>query len=139
MTFKPPTVEEVRAYVTEINANLDPEDFIDYNQKRGWTVGKYGKAPMQCWKSAVRICVRYGYAKTAKSMREYRDRNQGGSNYRQKARKDYGDWLRGKKTRALEDLYQDWKKAHPRTRAAQMFQHLGWLIREIQKERKNED
>ena len=49
--FVPPTVEEVRAYCTERNNNVDPERFVDYYASKGWLVGK---AKMKDWKAAVR-------------------------------------------------------------------------------------
>ena len=49
--FTPPTVEEVQAYCTERNNNVDPERFVDYYASKGWLVGK---AKMKDWKAAVR-------------------------------------------------------------------------------------
>jgi hypothetical protein len=39
-TFKPPTVEEVRAYCTERGNNIDPENFVDFYSAKGWMLGK---------------------------------------------------------------------------------------------------
>jgi len=49
--FKPPTVEEVRAYCKERQNNVDPEKFVDYYTSNGWSVGKN---KMKDWKAAVR-------------------------------------------------------------------------------------
>jgi hypothetical protein len=50
--FKPPTVDEVRAYCDERGNSLDAEQFVDHYTSNGWKVG--GKAPMKCWRSAIR-------------------------------------------------------------------------------------
>jgi hypothetical protein len=48
--FTPPTLEEVTSYCVERDNNVDPQRFIDYNESRGWVVGK---TKMKNWKSAV--------------------------------------------------------------------------------------
>lgn len=54
--FKPPSVEEVRAYCMERNNGIDPEAFVDYYTARGW---KYGQGkPIADWKAAVRTWER---------------------------------------------------------------------------------
>lgn len=50
-TFKPPTVEEVRAYCQERNNSIDPETFVDFYSAKGWMLGKN---KMKDWKAAVR-------------------------------------------------------------------------------------
>ena len=49
--FKPPSVEEIRAYCLIRNNNVDPEMFFDFYQSKGWLVGK---VKMKDWKAAVR-------------------------------------------------------------------------------------
>ena len=49
--FVPPTVEEVRAYCEERHNGIDPEEFVDFYQSKGWMVGK---DKMKDWKAAVR-------------------------------------------------------------------------------------
>lgn len=49
--FKPPTLEEVREYVTSRNSPVDPQGFIDFYASKGWMVGK---TPMKDWKAACR-------------------------------------------------------------------------------------
>lgn len=49
--FAPPTLEEVQAYCTERNNNIDAQRFIDYYTSNGW---KVGKNPMKDWKATVR-------------------------------------------------------------------------------------
>ncbi len=49
--FKPPTVDEVRAYCAERKNGVDPQRFVDYYTSNGW---KVGKSPMKNWKAAVR-------------------------------------------------------------------------------------
>lgn len=59
--FIPPTLEEVQAYCTERQNDVDAERFIDYYTANGWTQGK-GK-PVKDWKACVRTWERSGYEK----------------------------------------------------------------------------
>lgn len=54
----PPTLEDVKAYCTERQNNVDPERFIDYYDSNGWMVGKN---KMKDWKAAVRTWERNNY------------------------------------------------------------------------------
>lgn len=49
--FKPPTLEEVKAYCSERNNGVDAQRFIDFYTSKGWMIGKN---PMKDWKAAVR-------------------------------------------------------------------------------------
>jgi len=49
--MKPPTLEEVTAYVQTRAIQIDPEQFIDFYQSKGWLVGR---AKMKDWQAAVR-------------------------------------------------------------------------------------
>lgn len=53
--FIPPTADEVRAYCSEKNLNIDADHFIDFYESKGWFVGKN---KMKDWKAAVRNWVR---------------------------------------------------------------------------------
>ena len=53
--FVKPTVEDVRAYCTERNNNVDAESFVDFYESKGWMVGKN---KMKDWKAAVRTWER---------------------------------------------------------------------------------
>lgn len=53
--FAPPSLEEVRAYCTERNNNVDPEAFIDFYSSKGW---KVGNQTMKDWKASVRTWER---------------------------------------------------------------------------------
>lgn len=53
--FKKPTVEEVREYCRERGNNVDPEQWFDYYESKGWTVGK---TKMKDWKASVRTWER---------------------------------------------------------------------------------
>lgn len=57
-TFRPPTIEEVKAYCTERQNNVDAERFVDYYTSNGWRVGKN---PMKDWKAAVRTWEKHGW------------------------------------------------------------------------------
>lgn len=49
--FKPPTVDEVRAYCDERGNDVDPQRWHDHYTANGW---KVGKNPMKDWRAAVR-------------------------------------------------------------------------------------
>ena len=50
--FVPPTLEEVRAYVSENMLIVNPDLFYDHYAANGWTIG--GKGKMKDWQAAVR-------------------------------------------------------------------------------------
>lgn len=49
--FVKPTVEEVSEYCTERQNDIDPEEFVDFYESKGW---KVGREPMKDWKACVR-------------------------------------------------------------------------------------
>ena len=49
--FVKPTHEEVKAYCVERKNNVDPDNFIDFYESKGWLIGKN---PMKDWKASVR-------------------------------------------------------------------------------------
>lgn len=49
--FKPPTLDEVRAYVLERKSKVDAEKWFDFYSSKGWMIGKN---KMVDWKAAVR-------------------------------------------------------------------------------------
>jgi len=49
--FKPPTLDEVKAYIEENHYNVDAERFINFYESKGWMVGKN---KMKDWKAGVR-------------------------------------------------------------------------------------
>ena len=53
--FRKPTFEEVQAYCLERNNGIDPEQFLDYYESKGWVVGK---SKMKDWKACVRTWER---------------------------------------------------------------------------------
>lgn len=55
--FKPPTVEDVADYCRERGNGIDPQRFFDYNEARGWMLGK---SKMKDWRAAVRTWERGG-------------------------------------------------------------------------------
>ena len=58
--FKPPTIEEVRAYCLERGNSVDAERWHNHYSSNGWMVGK---TKMVDWKAAVRTWERNGYDK----------------------------------------------------------------------------
>ena len=49
--FVPPTLEEVREYVRSRNSPVDPQEFFDFYESKGWMVGKN---KMKDWRAACR-------------------------------------------------------------------------------------
>lgn len=53
--FIKPTVAEVEAYCEERGNKIDPGEFVDFYESKGWVVGK---SPMKDWRAAVRTWER---------------------------------------------------------------------------------
>lgn len=49
--FTPPSLQEVREYCSQRGNKVDPEQFLDFYESKGW---KVGAAAMKDWKAAVR-------------------------------------------------------------------------------------
>lgn len=49
--FKPPTVQEVKAYCIQRGNDIDAEHFVDFYASKGWLIGK---SKMKDWEAAVR-------------------------------------------------------------------------------------
>lgn len=69
--FRPPTLEEVKAYCEERGNGIDPEQFIDFYQARGWEL-KSGQK-VKDWKACIRTWERnekgsgiYGVSRTVR-------------------------------------------------------------------------
>lgn len=65
--FLPPTVGEVTDYCKERRNAVDPEQFVDFYQAKGWMVGKN---KMSDWKAAVRTWERNNKDHTEKEQIE---------------------------------------------------------------------
>lgn len=50
-TFKKPTLEEIKNYCLERKNSINPTQFFDYYESKGWLIGKN---PMKDWKACVR-------------------------------------------------------------------------------------
>lgn len=72
--FKPPTVDEVRAYCQERNNSINPDRFVAYYAQQGWVLANGN--PMKDWKSAVRT---WELRETARGKDKY-----GAQNFEQK-------------------------------------------------------
>ena len=48
--FVPPTLDEIRSYITEKNYSVDAESFYNFYESKGWYVGKN---KMTKWKAAI--------------------------------------------------------------------------------------
>ena len=53
--FSTPTVDDVRAYCLERNNKVDPQQFVDFYESKGWMIGKN---KMKDWKAAIRTWER---------------------------------------------------------------------------------
>ena len=53
--FTPPTVDEVREYCLSRNNGIDPEEFVNFYESKGWMIGKNR---MKSWQAAVRTWER---------------------------------------------------------------------------------
>ena len=49
--FQKPSIEDVREYCSSRSNNVDPEQFFNFYESKGWLVGK---TPMKDWKAAIR-------------------------------------------------------------------------------------
>lgn len=49
--FVKPTLPEIRQYIEEVGAGVNPATFYNFYESKGWKVGKTG---MRCWKAAIR-------------------------------------------------------------------------------------
>lgn len=49
--FQKPTLEEIRSYCLERHNDVDPNQFFNFYESKGW---KIGKDPMKDWKASVR-------------------------------------------------------------------------------------
>lgn len=49
--FQKPTLEEIREYCISRGNNVDPEQFLNFYESKGWVVGK---SPMKDWRAAIR-------------------------------------------------------------------------------------
>lgn len=48
--FAPPSISEVQEYVSEKGFSIDPENFVNFYESKGWMVGKN---KMKSWKACV--------------------------------------------------------------------------------------
>jgi len=60
----PPSIKDVKDYCDERQNGIDPQHFIDYNETRGWFVGK---SKMKDWKAAIRTWEKNQKDKSDKS------------------------------------------------------------------------
>jgi len=49
--FTPPLLQDLQSYITEKNLNVDPDQFIDFYESKGWMVGKN---KMKSWEASAR-------------------------------------------------------------------------------------
>ena len=68
--FKPPTIEEVKAYCDERKNSVDPQKWFDYYTANGWMVGKN---KMKDWKASVRTWEKnsFGSSPNNQSVPDY--------------------------------------------------------------------
>lgn len=66
-SFKKPTLEEIETYCKERNNTVNPQQFIDFYESKGWYIGKN---KMKDWKAAVRT-----WEQKREPQRDYDERN----------------------------------------------------------------
>ena len=49
--FQKPSIDEIRQYCISRNNSVDPEQFFNFYESKGWIIGK---SPMKDWRAAVR-------------------------------------------------------------------------------------
>jgi len=57
--FIKPTIDEIKEYCKQRKNTINAEQFYDYNESKGWLVGK---AKMKDWKASIRTWERNGYS-----------------------------------------------------------------------------
>ena len=68
--FVRPSVEEVTEYCKERGNNVDPQQFVDFYESKGWKVGNQS---MKDWKAAVRTWEKRDKAKTKPKPNAFND------------------------------------------------------------------
>ena len=58
--FTKPALEEVKTYCQTRGNSIDPQNFLDVNDAKGWVVGTT-KSPMKDWKAVIRTWEKNGY------------------------------------------------------------------------------
>lgn len=71
--FIKPTIEEIKSYCDERKNNIDPEYFFNYNEARGWMLGKIH---MKDWKATIRTWERLEKEKNENSQPKQEQKNQ---------------------------------------------------------------
>lgn len=81
--FRPPTLEEVKAYCLERKNKVDPEKFIDFYTSRGW---KYNNTKISDWEACVRTWEKNNFdngkslmgnnPKLSEAYKTYQEQNQ---------------------------------------------------------------
>ena len=70
-SFLKPTVDDVKAYCQERGNKVDPYQFVDFYESKGW---KVGNQPMKDWKAAVRTWEKRDSGKSSPSKTPYKGR-----------------------------------------------------------------
>jgi len=70
--FTPPTVEEVSDYIRQQGYNVDPDNFVDFYESKGW---KVGKETMKDWKASVRTWHRRNKSTTPSKVHNFNERS----------------------------------------------------------------
>ena len=80
VSFKIPTVIDIKEYCLERKNSVDAETFFDFYESKGWVIGK---SKMKSWKACVRT-----WEKSRNNNTNTNDRT---TSHRHKKGKDYGD------------------------------------------------
>lgn len=68
--FKKPTVEEIKNYCLERKNSINPSQFFDFYESRGWLIGK---TKMKDWRAAIRTWEQNNKISTQNRQQEYKE------------------------------------------------------------------
>lgn len=76
--FRPPSIDEVRAYIAEKGYKVDAERFMDFYNAKGWMIGKN---KMKDWRAAVRSWARGQSGRTGQGPNKFHNFQQRDTDY----------------------------------------------------------
>ena len=119
MTFKPPTIEEVREYANSIGfTTCNPVKWWHWYNSKNWKVGRGKGSKMTSWKSAV-----WTWFTGTPEWRELQRKKANDKKHEKRQRYDYADYIQ----RASEIKLKEMRKAPE-------WEHIYWLIDSLRPE-----
>ena len=71
--FVAPKVEDVRRYVDELKLEVNPEEFVDFYESRGWCVGN---SKIKNWQAVAKLWHRRAMAEATEKINDRQDDNE---------------------------------------------------------------